>query len=43
MKWLITAEKNSITDGSCGMRSLIDWISSTQIQGDPYDQLCIPS
>ena len=29
--------KNSITDGSCGMRSLIDWISSTQITGDPYE------
>lgn len=28
--------KNSITDGSCGMRSLIDWIISTEITGDPY-------
>lgn len=28
--------KNSITDGSYGMRSLIDWIISTQITGDPY-------
>lgn len=28
--------KNSITDGSCGMRSLIDWIISTEISGDPY-------
>lgn len=28
--------KNSITDGSYGMRSLIDWIVSTQITGDPY-------
>lgn len=28
--------KNSITDGSCGMRSLIDWISSTQVTGNPY-------
>lgn len=28
--------KNSITDGSCGMRSLIDWIVSTEISGDPY-------
>ena len=28
--------KNSITDGSCGMRSLIDWIVSTEITGDPY-------
>ena len=28
--------KNSITDGSVGMRSLLDWIVSTQITGDPY-------
>lgn len=28
--------KNSITDGSCGMRSLIDWIVSTEISEDPY-------
>ena len=28
--------KNNITDGSCGMRSLIDWIVSTEITGDPY-------
>lgn len=28
--------KNSITDGSCGMRSLIDWVVSTEISGDPY-------
>ena len=28
--------KNGITDGSCGMRSLIDWIMSTEITGDPY-------
>ena len=28
--------KNNITDGSVGMRSLIDWIVSTQITGDPY-------
>lgn len=28
--------KNSITDGSYGMRSLIDWIVSTQITRDPY-------
>lgn len=28
--------KNGITDGSCGMRSLIDWIISTEITGDPY-------
>ena len=28
--------KNSITDGACGMRSLIDWVVSTEISGDPY-------
>ena len=28
--------KNSITDGSYGMRSLIDWIISSEISGDPY-------
>ena len=28
--------KNSITDGTCGMRSLIDWVISTEISGDPY-------
>lgn len=28
--------KNSITDGACGMRSLIDWVISTEISGDPY-------
>lgn len=28
--------KNSITDGSVGMRSLIDWIVSFQITGDVY-------
>ena len=28
--------KNGIVDGSCGMRSLIDWILSTEITGDPY-------
>lgn len=28
--------KNSITDGSVGMRSLIDWIVSSQITGDAY-------
>ena len=28
--------KNGISDGSCGMRSLIDWITSTEITGDPY-------
>jgi len=29
--------KNSITDGSCGMRGLIDWIISAEITGDPYE------
>lgn len=28
--------KNGIADGNCGMRSLIDWISSTEVTGDPY-------
>ena len=28
--------KNSIRDGVCGMRSLIDWILSTEISGDTY-------
>jgi hypothetical protein len=28
--------KNNITDGSVGMRSLIDWIISADITGDPY-------
>ena len=28
--------KNGITDGSCGMRGLIDWIMSTEITNDPY-------
>ena len=28
--------KNNITDGSCGMRSLIDWITSAEITGDVY-------
>ena len=28
--------KNSITDGACGMRSLIDWVISADISGDPY-------
>ena len=28
--------KNSITDGACGMRSLIDWDISAEISGDPY-------
>lgn len=28
--------KNGISDGSCGMRSLIDWIMSTEVTEDPY-------
>lgn len=28
--------KNGISDGSCGMRSLIDWIMSAEITGAPY-------
>ena len=28
--------KNSITDGACGMRSLIDWVISAELSGDPY-------
>lgn len=28
--------KNSISDGNVGMRSLIDWIISSDITGDPY-------
>lgn len=28
--------KNSITDGSVGMRSLLDWVVSSQITGDVY-------
>ena len=29
--------KNSITDGSVGMRGLIDWIESSEVTGDPYE------
>lgn len=29
-------KKNGIMDGSCGMRSLVDWITSTEVTGDPY-------
>ena len=28
--------KNGITDGTCGMRSLIDWVNSAEITGDVY-------
>jgi midasin (ATPase involved in ribosome maturation) len=29
--------KNGVTDGSCGMRGLFDWIISTDITGNPYE------
>jgi hypothetical protein len=29
--------KNSITDGSCGMRGLIDWIISAEITKNTYE------
>ena len=29
--------RNSITDGTVGMRSLLDWIVSTEITGDAYE------
>lgn len=29
--------KNSITDGTVGMRSLLDWIVSSEITGDVYE------
>ncbi len=29
-------QKNGISDGTCGMRSLTDWITSTEVTGDPY-------
>jgi len=32
----VYCHKNGITDGSVGMRSLIDWIISTEITGDPH-------
>ena len=28
--------KIGITDGTCGMRSLIDWVNSAEITGDVY-------
>ena len=28
--------KNGITDGTVGMRSLLDWVTSAEISGDPY-------
>ena len=28
--------KNGITDGTVGMRSLIDWVTSAEVSGDPY-------
>ena len=33
--------KNGIMDGSVGMRSLIDWINSTEITEDPYESALI--
>jgi len=33
----VFCQKNSITDGSCGMRGLIDWIISTEVTDDPYE------
>jgi hypothetical protein len=29
--------KNGVTDGSCGMRGLIDWIISAEITNEPYE------
>ena len=29
--------KNHITDGNVGMRSLLDWIISTEVTGDVYE------
>ena len=29
--------KHNVTDGSCGMRSLIDWITSSEITGNVYE------
>ena len=28
--------KNGVMDGAVGMRSLLDWVLSAQISGDPY-------
>ena len=28
--------KNGITDGTVGMRSLLDWVTSAEISGNPY-------
>ena len=33
--------KNGIADGSVGMRSLIDWIISTEITGDAYESALV--
>ena len=35
--------KNGISDGSCGMRSLIDWIMSPRLLVTPTSRPCIPS
>ena len=32
----VFCRQNGIADGSCGMRSLISWIMSTEVTGDPY-------
>jgi len=34
-------QKNAITDGSVGMRGLIDWIISAEITGNPYQSALI--
>lgn len=36
-KLAIHCRENHITDGCVGMRSLIDWVMSTEITGDPYE------
>lgn len=34
-------QENAITDGSCGVRSLIDWVMSTMVTDNPYQSaLC---
>ena len=36
-KLAIHCRENHITDGCVGMRSLIDWVMSTEVTGDPYE------
>ena len=36
-KLAIHCRENHITDGCVGMRSLIDWVLSTEVTGDPYE------